>query len=52
MQSNASVPGTRAYCTQEALKHTYPNVNWTNYDTGANAPTNPTLVALQAGQNN
>jgi hypothetical protein len=50
MQSNATVPGTRAFCTQEALKHTYPGVNWTNYDTGANG--NPTLTALQAGQNN
>jgi hypothetical protein len=50
MQSNATIPGTRAYCTQQALMHTYPNVTWTNYDTGANG--NPTLTALQAGQNN
>ena len=50
LQSNATVPGTRAYCTQQALMNTYPNVTWTNFDTGANGM--PTLTALQAGQNN
>jgi hypothetical protein len=50
LQSDATVPGTRAYCTQAAVVNTYPNVTWTNYDSGAGAT--PTTTALQAGQNN
>jgi hypothetical protein len=49
-QSDPTIPGTRAACAFAALENTYPNVKWSNYDTGPNG--NPTLTALQAGQNN
>jgi ABC-type glycerol-3-phosphate transport system substrate-binding protein len=49
-QSDATIPGTRAYCTQAAVQNTYPNVKWSNFDTGANG--SPVLTALEAGQHN